>query len=69
VVDYWATWCGPCKLIGPHFAKLESKYPGVKFAKVDVEEQEVRVVWFCFVFCVWWFWVVFRGLRTAGLFW
>ncbi|KAL7425075.1 hypothetical protein Q5752_000763 [Cryptotrichosporon argae] len=40
VVDYWATWCGPCKLIGPHFAKLEAKYPGVKFAKVDVEEQE-----------------------------
>ncbi|RSH86528.1 uncharacterized protein EHS24_004795 [Apiotrichum porosum] len=38
VVDYWATWCGPCKLIGPHFAKLEAKYPGVTFAKVDIEE-------------------------------
>ncbi|WVF70765.1 thioredoxin [Kwoniella sp. CBS 6097] len=40
VVDYWATWCGPCKMISPHFAKLEEKYPGVKFVKVDVEEQE-----------------------------
>ncbi|BEJ17870.1 hypothetical protein CspHIS471_0701380 [Cutaneotrichosporon sp. HIS471] len=39
VVDYWATWCGPCKLIGPHFAKLEAKYPTVKFVKVDIEEQ------------------------------
>lgn len=40
VVDYWATWCGPCKMISPHFAKLEGKFPNVKFAKVDVEEQE-----------------------------
>ncbi|EKD00676.1 thioredoxin (allergen cop c 2) [Trichosporon asahii var. asahii CBS 8904] len=38
VVDFWATWCGPCKIIGPHFAKLEDKYPGVQFAKVDIEE-------------------------------
>lgn len=42
VVDYWATWCGPCKMISPHFAKLEGKFPDVKFVKVDVEEQEVR---------------------------
>jgi thioredoxin 1 len=41
VVDYWATWCGPCKLISPHFAKMEEKYPGIKFVKVDIEEQEV----------------------------
>jgi len=41
IVDYWATWCGPCKLISPHFAKMEEKYPNLKFAKVDVEEQEV----------------------------
>ncbi|WVQ85320.1 thioredoxin [Cryptococcus sp. DSM 104549] len=40
VVDYWATWCGPCKMISPHFAKLEGKFPNVKFVKVDVEEQE-----------------------------
>jgi thioredoxin 1 len=41
VVDYWATWCGPCKLISPVFNKLEAKYPNIKFAKVDVEEQPV----------------------------
>jgi thioredoxin 1 len=40
VVDFWATWCGPCKLISPHFTKLEEKFPAVKFAKVDVEEVE-----------------------------
>jgi thioredoxin 1 len=40
VVDFWATWCGPCKLISPHFTKLEEKFPAVKFVKVDVEEVE-----------------------------
>ncbi|GFZ49612.1 Thioredoxin-like protein [Saitozyma sp. JCM 24511] len=40
VVDFWATWCGPCKLISPHFNKLEEKFPAVKFVKVDVEEVE-----------------------------
>ena len=43
VVDFWATWCGPCKMISPHFAKLADKYPGVKFVKVDVEEQDVSI--------------------------
>ncbi|ORX37736.1 thioredoxin [Kockovaella imperatae] len=40
VVDYWATWCGPCKMISPHFEKMEAKYPNIKFAKVDVDDQE-----------------------------
>lgn len=41
VADFWATWCGPCKLISPHFEKLESKFPQIKFVKVDVDEQAV----------------------------
>ncbi|KAK1923603.1 putative thioredoxin [Papiliotrema laurentii] len=40
VIDFWATWCGPCKLIGPHFAKAESKFPNITFVKVDVDAQE-----------------------------
>lgn len=43
VVDFWATWCGPCKLISPHFGKLEGKYPNISFVKVDVEDLEVSV--------------------------
>ena len=31
-------------MISPHFGKLEDKFPGVKFVKVDVEEQEVSLV-------------------------
>ncbi|KAL5246895.1 hypothetical protein ACHWQZ_G018938 [Mnemiopsis leidyi] len=38
VVDFWATWCGPCKMIGPKFAKLSKEETDVTFYKVDVDE-------------------------------
>ncbi|OIR58885.1 MAG: thioredoxin [Amphiamblys sp. WSBS2006] len=38
VVDFFATWCGPCKVIGPTFELLSSKYNKVKFVKVDIEK-------------------------------
>eukprot|EP01068_Selenidium_serpulae_P016305 Selendium_serpulae@DN6285_c1_g1_i10.p1 len=40
VVDFTATWCPPCKRIGPVFAALESEHPDVLFLKVDVDEGE-----------------------------
>ena len=41
VIDFWATWCGPCKMIGPIFEKIAETPAGEKlgFYKVDVDEQ------------------------------
>ncbi|WP_411023057.1 thioredoxin, partial [Salmonella sp. s51228] len=38
-VDFYATWCGPCKMISPKFESLSSKYPDVKFIKIDVDKN------------------------------
>ncbi len=37
VVDFWADWCGPCKMMAPHFAQVARQLPQVRFVKVDTE--------------------------------
>jgi thioredoxin 1 len=40
LIDFWADWCGPCKMIGPFIDQLAGEYEGrLKVGKVDVDEQ------------------------------
>ncbi len=40
LVDFWAPWCGPCKMLGPVVDELSHEMKEVKFGKVNVDEQE-----------------------------
>ncbi len=43
LVDFWATWCGPCRMFGPIFEQVSNQTPDVKFVKFEIDEANRRM--------------------------
>ncbi len=39
LIDWWAPWCGPCRVFGPTYEKIAQKHPDITFGKINTEDQ------------------------------
>jgi len=43
LLDFWAPWCNPCKLMNPIIDKIEKEYPNVEIVRINVDEDSAAV--------------------------
>ena len=46
LLDFWATWCGPCKMIAPYVEQVAEEYPHITVGKIDVDVQTPLAIQF-----------------------
>ena len=64
LVDFWATWCGPCQMMGPILEELATKHPEIKVGKINVDEQPELATQFQIDAIP--AWMVFKGGKAAA---
>lgn len=43
VIDFWATWCGPCKIMNPILDEVEKEYPDLTITRIDIDKNKDKV--------------------------